>query len=71
MLNVEDVFCSRTRTKILKLLFQYDQLNTSDVAKRVGINYETALRNLQLLENEGLVKHILVWSKVFRMGREK
>jgi predicted ArsR family transcriptional regulator len=43
--------------KILKILFQYRQLNTSTIARRVGANYETALRNLQLLEKENLVKH--------------
>jgi len=45
--------------KILKLLFRYGQLNTSDVASRVGVNYESALRNLRLLEIEGIVKHRL------------
>jgi predicted ArsR family transcriptional regulator len=43
--------------KILKLLFQYRQLNTSNIAHRIGANYETALRNLQLLEKENLVRH--------------
>jgi predicted ArsR family transcriptional regulator len=45
--------------KILKLLFQYGQLNTSETAKRIGANYETALRNLQLLKKEGLVQQRL------------
>jgi DNA-binding transcriptional ArsR family regulator len=41
--------------KILKLLFQYGQLNTSRIAQRLGTNYETALRHLSLLEKEGVV----------------
>ena len=41
--------------RILKLLFKYAQLNTSDVARRVGANYETALGHLALLKREGVV----------------
>ena len=41
--------------KILKLLFQYGQLNTSDIAKRLGTNYATTIYHLSLLEKEGLV----------------
>jgi hypothetical protein len=43
--------------KILKLLFQYRQLNTSNIARRIGANYETALTNLRILEKENLVRH--------------
>jgi DeoR/GlpR family transcriptional regulator of sugar metabolism len=41
--------------KILKFLFQLGQLNTSDLAHRLGTNYETAIRNLTLLEKEGVI----------------
>jgi DNA-binding transcriptional ArsR family regulator len=54
-MNIEDVLCSKTRMKILKLLFQYWQLNTSDLAYRLRTNYETTLRHLALLEKEGIV----------------
>jgi DNA-binding transcriptional ArsR family regulator len=42
--------------RILKLLFQYGQLNTSSIAQRLGTNYETAIRHLSLLEKEGVVE---------------
>jgi predicted transcriptional regulator len=58
-LKLEDVFCSKTRMKILKLLFRFGQLNTSETANRIGADYKTALKNLQLLEKEGLVQHRL------------
>ena len=58
-MKLEDVFCSKTRMKILKLLLGFGQLNTSETAKRIGADYKTALRNLQLLEKEGLVQHRL------------
>jgi predicted ArsR family transcriptional regulator len=54
-MDLEDVFCSKTRMRILKLLFQYGQLNTSGIAQRLGTNYETAIRHLSLLEKEGVV----------------
>jgi DNA-binding transcriptional ArsR family regulator len=41
--------------RILKLLFQYAQLNTSDLANRLGTNYATTLRHLSMLKGEGVV----------------
>jgi DNA-binding transcriptional ArsR family regulator len=54
-LDVEDVFCSKTRMKILKLLSKYGQLNTSSLAQRLGTNYATTLKHLSLLKKEGVV----------------
>jgi DNA-binding transcriptional ArsR family regulator len=54
-MDLEEVFCSKTRMKILKMLFKLEQLNTSDLAHRLGANYATTLRNLSLLEREGVV----------------
>jgi predicted ArsR family transcriptional regulator len=45
--------------RILKLIFQYGQLNTSGIAHRLRTNYETAIRHLSLLEKEGVVKQRL------------
>ena len=58
-MDLEDIFCSKTRMKILKLLFKFRQLNTSDLAHRLGANYTTTLRNLDLLEKEGLIQQRL------------
>jgi predicted transcriptional regulator len=54
-MGLEDVFCSKTRMKLLKLLFKLGQLNTSDLAHRLGANYAMTLRHLTLLEKEGIV----------------
>jgi predicted transcriptional regulator len=54
-MDLEEVFCSKTRMKILKLLFKLGQLNTTDLAHRLGANYAITLRNLILLEREGIV----------------
>ena len=54
-MNLEDVFCSKIRMRILKLLFKLGQLNTSDLAHRLGTNYATTLRHLSLLKREGVI----------------
>jgi predicted ArsR family transcriptional regulator len=43
--------------KILKLLFKYGQLNTSDVAHKLGINYKLTMEHLELLEKECIIQH--------------
>jgi len=54
-LDLEDVLCSKTRMRILKLLFKLGQLNTSDLAHRLGANYATTLRHLFILKKEDIV----------------
>lgn len=56
-MDVEDVFCSRLRMRILKLLVQIGELNVSQIARRLGVNYETTFGHLQLLEDEGVLMH--------------
>jgi DNA-binding transcriptional ArsR family regulator len=56
--------------KILKLLFNLGQLNTSDLAHRLGANYETTLSHLALLESEGLViQRLSGRTRFFRLAR--
>ena len=54
-MDLEDVFCSKTRMKILKLLFKLGQLNTSQISHKLGANYATTLSHLTLLKKEGVV----------------
>jgi DNA-binding transcriptional ArsR family regulator len=42
--------------RILKLLFQCGQLNTTGLARRLGANYTSTLRYLILLKNESVVE---------------
>ena len=58
-MELEDFLCSKVRLKILKLLFKLGQLNTSDLAQRVGTNYASTLRHLELLEKEDLIEQRL------------
>ena len=54
---IEDVLSSKGRVKILKILAEIGELNTSGIARRAGLNYATTIRHLQALEKAGLVRH--------------
>jgi predicted transcriptional regulator len=56
-MNVEDVFCSKIRMKILKILNNVGELNVSEIARRLKINYVSTSRHLQTLEDERIVQH--------------
>jgi predicted transcriptional regulator len=64
-MDLEDVFCSKIRMKLLRILFDLRQLNTSDLARKAGSNYETTSRHLALLEKEGLIRHRLSGKTLF------
>jgi predicted transcriptional regulator len=54
--NVEDVFSSKVRIKILKILFNVGELNVSEIARRLKINYISASKHLKILEDEGILQ---------------
>jgi len=56
-MKVEDIFSSRVRMKILRILNRMGELNVSDIARRLGINYETTSQHLKILEDEGILQH--------------
>lgn len=56
-MNVEDVFSSRLRMKILRILVQVGELNGSEIARRLNVNYVTTSKHLKALENEGILVH--------------
>lgn len=56
-IEVEDVLCSRLRLKIIMLFLKLGQLNISDIAFRLRINYVTTFRHLELLETAGILRH--------------
>jgi len=56
-MKIEDVFSSRGRVKILRILSEIGELNISDIARRAGLNYTTTNEHLQVLENADLIKH--------------
>jgi DNA-binding transcriptional ArsR family regulator len=54
-MELEEVFSSKPRVKILKLIYQLSQLNVSDVARRIKMNYTATSEHLKLLEAEGVL----------------
>ena len=59
IVEFEEVFSSKPRMKILKILNALGQLNVSDIARRIKINYTTTDEHLRLLESEGILKQYL------------
>jgi DNA-binding transcriptional ArsR family regulator len=56
-MSIEDVFSSKGRVRILRILVEIEELNISEIARRAGLNYATTNQHLQALENAGLVRH--------------
>jgi predicted transcriptional regulator len=56
-MDVDDVFSSKLRMKILKILVQVGELNVSEIARRLGVNYNTTREHLKVLEDEGILQH--------------
>lgn len=56
-MSIEEVFSSKGRMKILKILAEIGELNISEIARRAGLNYATTNQHLLVLENHGLIRH--------------
>jgi DNA-binding transcriptional ArsR family regulator len=56
-MGIEDIFSSKLRMKILKLLMQMGELNVSEIARRLGVNYNIVNKHLKVLEDEGIIQH--------------
>jgi DNA-binding transcriptional ArsR family regulator len=56
-MKIEEVFSSRGRVRILRVLSEISELNISELARRAELNYATANVHLQVLEEAGLVTH--------------
>ena len=55
-MELEEVFSSKSRMKILKLIYQLGQLNVSDVARRLKLNFVSTSEHLKVLESEGILE---------------
>jgi DNA-binding transcriptional ArsR family regulator len=55
-MEIEEVFSSKPRMKILKLLSRLGALNVSEIARRIGLNYSTTNQHLKLLEAESVLR---------------
>jgi DNA-binding transcriptional ArsR family regulator len=55
-MQIEEVFSSKPRMKILKLIARLGALNVSDISRRINLNYTTTNQHLKLLEAEGILQ---------------
>ena len=70
-MSIEDVFSSKGRVKILRILSEIGELNISEIARRAGLNYATTNQHLQILENHKLVRHKTFGRiRIFRYNEE-
>jgi len=68
---IEEVFSSKGRVKILRILSEIGELNISEIARRAGLNYTTTNQHLQVLENNKLVRHKTSGRiRIFRFNEE-
>jgi DNA-binding transcriptional ArsR family regulator len=55
-MEIEEVFSSKPRMKILKLIARLGALNVSDIARRISLNYTATNQHLKMLEAEGVLQ---------------
>jgi DNA-binding transcriptional ArsR family regulator len=68
---IEEVFSSKGRVKILRILAEIRELNISEIARRAGLNYSTTNQHLQVLEDHKLVRHKTFGRiRIFRYNEE-
>lgn len=66
-MELEEVFSSKYRMKILKLIYGLGSLNVSDIARRINTNFRTTSGHLNVLEAEGILQ-VRIYGRV-RMYR--
>ena len=68
---IEEVFSSKGRVKILRILSEIGELNISEIARRAGLNYATTNQHLILLEKHKLIRHKTFGRiRIFRYNEE-
>ena len=55
-LAIEEIFSSKGRVRILKILSEAGELNISEIARRVELNYTTTNQHLNVLKGADLIQ---------------
>jgi len=55
-LQIENILSSRGRVKIIKLLAKEEELNISEIVKKVRLNHSTVVQHLEYLCKVGIVQ---------------
>jgi hypothetical protein len=66
--SIEDILCSKVTMKILMALKKFERLNTSEITRKVGSNFEDTASRLRLLEEQEILAHsnFGVRSRIYR-----
>lgn len=56
MMDVDFVLGARSRIRIIRELYRASELNTTDLARRLGINYSLLEEHLEILKEAGIVE---------------
>ncbi len=69
--SVEDIFSSKGRVKVLKLLAERGEMNISDITRRSNLNHTTTAMHLKRLCELGVVEEKNFGRiRIFRFRRE-
>ena len=69
-MELEEVFSSKVRMKILKLIYDLGSLNVSDVARRLNTNFASTAEHLKILETEGILQeHVYGRVRMYRFNQ--
>ncbi|HUY01137.1 MAG TPA: winged helix-turn-helix domain-containing protein [Candidatus Deferrimicrobium sp.] len=70
-INLEDVFQSKGRVKILKLLASEGELNISNIARRTNLNHTSTRNHLYFLEQANILeKKVFGRIRIYRFRSE-
>ena len=73
-LDLEEVFSSKLRMKILKVIYKSGQPNISDIARQTKANFSSTAKHLKILEAEGILQ-MRLYGRIrmyrFKEGSEK
>jgi predicted transcriptional regulator len=68
-MELEEVFSSKQRLKILTLINRLSSLNVSNIARQTGGSFTATAENLRVLEAEGILKvHVYGRVRMYRFN---
>jgi predicted transcriptional regulator len=69
--DVEELFCSRLRIKILKAMARYGEINISALVKETSSNHAEILKSIRYLKQKDLIEEKFFGRiHIFRMRKE-
>ncbi|MEZ0247816.1 MAG: winged helix-turn-helix domain-containing protein [Thermoproteus sp.] len=56
MIDIDFVLGAKARIKIIRELYRVSEINTTDLARRLGLNYSQLEGHLKILKEAGIVE---------------